>query len=259
MVKSLIAAFRFLTVLPLPGKTEQDYLEKSMVWFPLAGAVTGLITGYGYMLLGQWFGTDIGSILTISLYIIWTRALHLDGYMDTIDGFLSHRDRAAVLKIMKDPNVGSFAVLGIGIWFLVLYSALPGLAPAHHVLIHICTRTAILLPPLLASYPRESGTGKFFVENVTAKTFSAALALMVFLLAVLYFLPPSPGVKADPVLYILFCGGCLLITLLSAVGATAWAKKKIGGITGDVLGFIIESTQLVLVLIIVWLAMNAGI
>lgn len=175
MMNSLIAAFRFLTVLPLPGETGQRHLEKSMVWFPLVGVVTGLLTGFGFRLMLPGFGVITSSVLTIFLYIIFTRALHLDGFMDTIDGFFSHRDSEAVLKIMKDPNVGSFAVLGVGIWFLVLFSSLPHLRPWHHVLIQVCTRMAVLLPPLFASYPRESGTGKFFVENVTVKTFLAAL------------------------------------------------------------------------------------
>lgn len=247
-MKSLIAAFRFLTVLPLPGETGQRHLEKSMVWFPLVGVVTGLLTGYSFRLLVPAFGIFASSALTIFLYIVFTRALHLDGFMDTIDGFFSHRDRDSVLRIMKDPNVGSFAVLGTGVWFLVLYSSLPYLHPSHHVLIQVCMRMAVLLPPLFASYPRESGTGKFFVENVTGKTFLGAVFLTVIILAALYFLPVSPAIKTGPVLHILFCGAFLVAALVLSWLIGLWARKKIGGITGDVLGFTVETVHLVLVL-----------
>jgi cobalamin 5'-phosphate synthase/cobalamin synthase len=221
-----------------------------MVWFPLVGAVTGGITGFAYLGLNRVFPESISSALTILVYIILTRALHLDGFMDTIDGFFSYRDRESILKIMKEPAVGSFAVLGAGVWFLVLFSAVPMLGPKDHIVIQTYLRTAILLMPLLFTYPRESGTGKFFVDHVKTKTVLPAVILALMITAALYFID-MPGnrwtgsTRLQVLVYAVFLPVSFFVSWLIGL----WSKKKIGGITGDILGFTIEITHIILVLL----------
>lgn len=255
MMKNIAAAFQFLTILPVPVKTTQQHLEKSILWFPLVGAVIGLITGYGYWLLSYVFTGNISSVLTILIYIVLTRGLHLDGFMDTIDGFLSHKnkqDKDLILKIMKDPAVGSFAVLGVIIWSLLLFSIIPYLQPEDHVMIHTYTRMAILLMPLLFSYPRESGTGKFFADHVNGKIFSAAIAVTLVITAVTYFINGTNSVTVALVRAALLLAALLISGLIGI-----WSKKKINGITGDILGFTIETIHLILALLIMLLCINA--
>jgi cobalamin 5'-phosphate synthase/cobalamin synthase len=244
MLKNVAAAFQFLTVLPLPVKTEARNLERSIPWFPLVGAVIGLATGFGYQLLHRLFAgfEPVAVILTIFIYIILTRALHLDGFMDTSDAFFSRKERSATLKIMKEPTVGSFAVLAGGIWFLVLFSTLSRLTPADHVMLHSITRFQVLLPGLFFSYPRESGTGKFFVEHVTAKKAAGAVLVLIIIRASVYLLD-IPGRLRFPVY-----AGALVLSIMITAAVGLWAKKKIGGITGDVLGFTIEANYLCIVL-----------
>jgi len=251
MVKNIAAAFQFLTILPIPVKTTQKNLEKSILWFPLVGAVIGLMTGYGYRLLTFIFTGSISSVLTILIYIGLTRALHLDGFMDTIDGFFSHknkRDKDVILKIMKDPTVGGFAILGVIIWSLLLFSVIPLLEPIDHVMIHTYTRMAILVMPLMLSYPRESGTGKFFADHVNGKIFSAAILITLVIMAVTYFINGT-----DSVTVALIRGALLLAALLISGLIGIWSKKKISGITGDILGFTIETIHLILALSIMLL------
>lgn len=250
--KNIAAAFQFLTILPLPVKTDRCHLEKAMVWFPLVGAVIGVITGFAYQGLHAVFPASISSTLTILIYIILTRALHLDGFMDTIDGFFSCQDRESILKIMKVPTVGSFAVLGVGVWFLVLFSSIPMLGPKDHIIIHTYLRTAILLMPLLFTYPRESGTGKFFVDHVKDKTALLAIILTLMITAALYFIDiPGSQWTVSKRLQILVYGAFLLVSFFVSWLIGLWSKKKIGGITGDIVGFTIETTHLFLVLLIV--------
>lgn len=242
-LKNIIAAFQFLTAIPLPVKTSEENLKHSMGWFPLVGAVIGTATGFGFQLFRQWFNENIAAVFTILLYIILTRGLHLDGYMDTIDGFFSRKDRASVLKIMKESAVGGFAVLGAGTWFLLVFSALPLLKPEDHIFIHTLTRMGILLSPLVVSYPRESGTGKFFVENVKIKTLLFGILLAGITGAVLWY----TGLFNFPAYGVLF-----LVSFAAALGIAFWSKRKIGGITGDVLGFTVETTHLVLIVLIIF-------
>jgi cobalamin 5'-phosphate synthase/cobalamin synthase len=256
MVRNIAAAFQFLTILPIPVKTTQKNLEKSILWFPLVGAVIGMMTGYGYRLLTFVFPGSISSVLTILIYIGLTRALHLDGFMDTIDGFFSHknkRDKDVILKIMKDPAVGGFAVLGVIFWSLLLFTIIPFLEPKDHVMIHTYSRMAIVLMPLFFSYPRESGTGKFFADHVNGKTFSAALIITLVIMVVIYFINGTESVTVA-----LIRGALLLAALLISGLIGFWSKKKINGITGDILGFTIETIHLILALSIMLLCVKTN-
>lgn len=241
LLKGLIAAFQFLTIFPLPFRTNMEHMSRSMAWFPLVGAVIGIATGWGYKWVSGVFPGTIAAVLIILLYIVLTRGLHLDGYMDTLDGFFSHRDRERILEIMKDPAAGSFAVLGCGIWFLVLYSSLEYLRPEDFVLLHMSNRAAILWMPLFFSYPRESGTGKFFVENRRKGTVTVSMALLAVIATVFFYKQPLV-----PLAVVFVSFAAVLLTGL-------WSRRKIGGITGDVLGFAIEATHMLLALVIPFL------
>ncbi len=223
-----------------------------MAWYPLVGCVTGLVTGYGYALAKLFFSSGVSAALTLILYIVFTRALHLDGFMDTIDGFFSHRPKEQILKIMKDPQVGSFAALGAGGWFLVLYSAIPQLSPLDHVLIHTFSRTCILLLPLIFPYPRQSGTGKFFVENVNGKTFLLAVVLaFAVALGGYYAHVLGSGYFKDIILFSVYYLAAMAVSFLIALLAGSWANRKIEGITGDVLGFVIELNHMAIALVLI--------
>jgi adenosylcobinamide-GDP ribazoletransferase len=234
-LKDMIAAFQFLTSIPIPIKTDEENLKKSIIWFPLVGGVIGIISGFGYQFLIVYFNQELSAVFTIFIYIVLTRGLHLDGFMDTIDGFSSRKDREKILKIMKDSYVGSFAVLGAGIWLLIMVNALPLLKPVDIILIHTFSRFNITLMPLVCSYPRKSGIGQFFVENVNKYIFAIEVSLFLIILSVLntsYF-------------------KYLFLSFLVSLIIGKWSNKMIGGITGDTIGFTVEATNLILILSIV--------
>jgi len=243
-IKSIIAAFRFLTVLPIPVNTTLAHLENSIGWFPLAGAAVGLITVAVFKFGAVFFPPSLVPALTILAYIILTRGFHLDGFADTIDGFFSGKDRSTILKIMKEPNLGTFAVLGIGTWFLICYGGFPYLYLSDFIIIHTYSRFSILLLPLLFSYPRESGTGKFFVDHVTWKTLLTGFLITALITIGMNFIPASPLRAYYPILALL----SVAVALLTGY----WSKKKIGGITGDVLGFVIEINHILFIITILF-------
>jgi adenosylcobinamide-GDP ribazoletransferase len=232
VLKSIVAALQFMTILPLPIKTDHNHLTRSITWFPLAGMVVGGLCGAGLIGFNRVFDPAIASVLVVALYLILTRGLHMDGFMDTIDGFFSRKPKEKILAIMKESTVGSFAVLGAGVWFLIAFTTLPYMQWLDLIVIHGLARYAIILQPLIFSYPRQSGTGKFFVENTKKSAFIIELILIA---AALWFLNPS---------YLV----CLGISLVVSLCVGAWSKRMIGGITGDTTGFTIEAVHLLLLL-----------
>lgn len=251
IIKNISAAFKFMTILPIPIRTEYSHLTKSLPWFPLTGTIIGLIISIGYHYIGKILPLSITSVLAITFYIILTRGLHLDGLADTIDGFFSRKDRETILKIMKEPTIGTFAGLGLISWFFLFYTGLPFLTTTELILTFSFSRMSILWLPLFFSYPRESGTGKFFVENVNLITVLAAtfitIGIMIFVLVFQFPFDIKQIYSISP--FILF-PGLLVISILFALLIGIWSKRKIDGITGDIMGFIIESSQIIQFLII---------
>jgi len=219
-LKDIIAALQFLTVMPLPFKTEIANLKRGVGYYPLAGALTGLAVGGLHYGLQQFLPVRLSAALTVIFYAIFTRGLHLDGLMDCCDAFFSYKSREIMLKIMKESTVGSFAVIAGGGWLLVFWQIVLSLSWLEITAVFIVSRFSVLLLPLIFDYVRESGTGKFFAESVTNSLFALSLILAVILLMLI-----------NPIYAILIPVGWLIIWL--------WGKfafQKIGGFTGDVIG-----------------------
>src|SRR5579884_14151 len=126
----LVAAVRFLSVLPLPGRTqlfEKDETRPRLVvgeaYFPLVGLLLACLLWLLTLLLTPLVPQlALAAVLVVGLVIL-TGGLHLDGLMDTCDGLLGGSTRERKLEIMRDSRVGSFGVLG-GACILLLKFAL---------------------------------------------------------------------------------------------------------------------------------------
>lgn len=129
MVKGLAAcaaAFQFLTRLPVPVTLQYDHamFRRSVVFYPLVGAVLGLLLSLGGLLLQSFLPPAAAAALMLLLWVAMTGALHLDGLMDTADGILSHRSREQMLEIMKDSRVGAMGVVACVLLLLIKWTLL---------------------------------------------------------------------------------------------------------------------------------------
>ena len=86
---------------------------RSTRYFPLVGVVLGLICAFLALVLMVIMGSHLYTVRTILtlLPLLLTGGLHCDGFMDTVDGLFSGRDRERMLEIMKDSRTGSFGVV----------------------------------------------------------------------------------------------------------------------------------------------------
>ena len=128
----LWAALIFFTRLPFwrvyqPPK--ESYRAVVEFW-PLTGWLTG-----GVMAAILYFGSAIFPYalvvaLAIMARLLITGALHEDGLADFCDGFGGGTDRERILAIMKDSRIGTYGVLGLTLYFVLLFLALYHLPPA---------------------------------------------------------------------------------------------------------------------------------
>ncbi|MFQ6066517.1 MAG: adenosylcobinamide-GDP ribazoletransferase [bacterium] len=235
-MRSLLAAFRFLTILPLgvaAREREEKVLASSMIFFPVVGLFIG-----GFLFLVHRISFLIFSPLLVNALVLvgWvfiTGALHLDGFMDTIDGLSGGKTKEERLKIMKDPLSGAKGTVALvsllGLKFLLLLEIEPPLKMGTLLLAPTVSRWSMVLAACLAPYARMEGLAKAFTPLKREGTIFWT-SLPVTILGLVIF--------KVPFLYIM--GVCLGITYLS----TLYFKSRIGGVTGDTLGALNEIIEL---------------
>ncbi len=242
-MKNFIQAISFLTILPVghPSLSEEKQLARAMAYFPLVGLMIGLILALGYYLLSFFLPRTIVLWITIGLLAFLTRGLHLDGFADTMDGLGSGGPREKILEVMRDSRIGAFGVMGLILLIGAKYLALdqiPNLSiPFTLILMAVVGRNAMVLVCYRSPYARsEGGLAKPFAENLSAREvlISSALTFGIAFLLI--------GVKGIAI--------SLGIGLFS-LGYRYFFIKKLGGVTGDVLGAANEMAELLCLLLLV--------
>jgi adenosylcobinamide-GDP ribazoletransferase len=241
MLSALVTALRTLTIFSVPGKESKSF-STAFFWFPLVGLLLGLLqAGLGYTVhLYAW--DELSAAIVVLGGIAFTRAMHADGLADLCDGFWGGRTREAALRIMKDPNVGSFGAIGLVALMLLKWIAVLKLIElGAFTFIAAGVLLARLVQVLLASslpYARsEAGTAHSFVSGAGwMHMVAASLLTLCFLYPLL-----------QQELYAMLTA--VVAALAAAVMIGRLSHRKIGGVTGDVLGAGSELTEL-----FVWIA-----
>jgi adenosylcobinamide-GDP ribazoletransferase len=240
---SFLLAWQFLTLFPggkKDAETTPEVLGRSMAYYPLVGLLIGSILWAAYWVISHAFPRTLCDGLAILLLVIITGALHLDGLADTLDGMAAGKSAEERLRIMRDHRVGTFGAVGLilvlGIKFLALNSLPEEIVGKTLIAALALSRWSMVQLTYRAPYARpEGGLGKVFKENVKRREMALATA---FSLIIAVFL-------------LRFWGAVLWLAVgVSALGIQLLFQKKIGGITGDILGAANETHE-VLVLVMV--------
>jgi len=242
-LKGLAGAFRTLTMLPVPGP-DGGSRGDGLVWFPLVGAflgVAGWALAAGLLGRGALACDPLGFLLVGALVVVlwaWlTRGLHLDGLADLADGLGGGWTRERILEIMKDSHVGSFGVLAL-VGGLILKTVAVGALCASGGLLWlgvapVLGRWAMVAQACVHPYARPGGgTAADLVRQAGPAHLLKASALALVLLA--WMIPLASWPRLPGVL-----GAVLLLTGLT--GLTT--RRRIGGVTGDVLGATCELAE----------------
>ena len=253
-MNDFLEALRFLTILPLPpAKTQKpDALARAMLFFPLVGFSIASVSLGIYVLVSGYLPEKLGILLLLALPILLSGGLHADGFADFCDGFFGGKDKAQILRIMKDSRIGTFGVVGLVLLLLTkmeLLQALPSKAIPYLIALTASRWMQVALSFYLPSAREQAdltplhGTpsGGGLVEAVARKVGRLELlGASGFLFAVMLLLVPGMGP-------LLFAG---LVGLLLALAV--FYKKKLGGITGDMLGAASEMTEVVVLLVMIY-------
>jgi adenosylcobinamide-GDP ribazoletransferase len=258
MVKNFINAVQFLTLVTVNRKegVEEGSLARSMVYFPVIGFLIGfLLVNVDKAMLLIALPQTISNVLLVALSVLITRALHIDGLADTLDGLMGGRDHPSRLSIMKDSRLGTAGAVGIFFVLFIKYASLNNLFDSEKV-------AALLTAPMLArwsqtlmafkaNYGRQDGMGKAFVGHLRTSSMVAASALALGLSAFVVVEQDTHSVigldTRSVILIISLVCGVMLLTF-----AGRWyLVRKLGGVTGDAIGAVSELNEVLVFLLFV--------
>lgn len=236
----LAAAFRFLTIIPLPGKlgTTEEELTGATPFFPLVGLVLGAIALPIVWLLQLLFPPPVTAVLTTLVLFAFSGGLHLDGLADTADGFFSARPKERILAIMRDSATGAMGVIALVMLLVLKIVCLSSLSTSllsAVFLMPVAGRTAILLMMAILPYARSNGGLATLFYSRRSKV--VGIRGLVLLTAVSWLAAGIQGLAA-----VLAVG--LLVILFG------WfCHSRIDGATGDTLGAACEMAEAVVALV----------
>lgn len=228
-------ALQFLSSLPvsLPGMPAPREVGRSLLCYPLVGLLFGLLLWLASYLL-QGTPAPLHAALLLTLWVLLSGALHLDGLADSADAWLGgFGDRERTLLIMKDPRSGPIAVVTLVLVLLLKFCALwvvveQGIG-AQLLLAPLIGRAAMLGLFLSTPYVRQGGLGQALAEHLPRQAVGWVLL--------------------GCVLFCLVLGGWIVVLALAVF---AWLRhlmcRRLGGTTGDTAGAMLELLELAVVL-----------
>ncbi len=238
VVVAFLAALQFLTIVPAVRRRlfTPEEMGRSVGFFPLVGLLLGgSLLGIDAAALLYW-APGLAAALVLAGWVIASGALHLDGLIDACDGLLGGRTVEDRLRIMKDPRVGAFGVVGGSTFVLLKYLALAAAADrtAAFLLAPVLGRWGMALAIVLFPYARAEGLGRSMKDHAGWR--EIALGTMTAG-AACWLVAGERGLLA------------LAAAFLATWLAARFTLTRLPGLTGDIYGAICESVELLVVLI----------
>jgi adenosylcobinamide-GDP ribazoletransferase len=232
-------AVSLLTVVPVrAGRVDRESARWAMTLAPVAGLVVGGVAALVLAVSG-WlgFGSLLAAALAVGSMAVLTRGLHLDGLADLADGLGSGRPAAEALAVMKKSDIGPFGVITLVLTLAVQVAALAEAPVAGVVVAALSGRLAVTWACRTGvRAARPEGLGALVAATVRPLDALAAAVLTAVAGALAALTGPGGGTR-DGLLGAL----AVLAGLAASAALLRHAVRRLGGITGDVLGALVET------------------
>lgn len=230
--------------------------SRAVMWMPLVGALIAAVATLPALLV--WHGNGHGSALLAAAVVVGvegllTRGLHLDGLADLADGLGSGRDGDGALAVMRQPDIGPFGVAALVLVVIVQVVSLATVLDSHPVPLGIAAIVAIATIGRLAVVwsagqglhaARPDGFGALVAGTVGL---AGRVGSTVWIAAAAVGASALAGASAVDVRWL---AGAMLGGLLAAWIVRRHAVSRLGGMTGDVFGAVVEISATVALLVL---------
>ena len=241
-MNSYLRALSFLTIIPLPFvrfSPDGRELSSSASSFPLAGATIGLLVAALAWVLLHIFPPLPVVLIALFAGFFLTRGLHFDGLADTADGLIGTISREKAFKAMDDSAIGVMGATALFFVYLLKIALLIELGffvlPFALLLLPFAGRWAIVFAGAWFPPARDRGLGDLFLRNLCWPVLLKASLSALLLLLLFAWWQTTLAVAAVT--------GCLA-ALGAAYLLALYASRRLGGISGDILGAASELGEL---------------
>ncbi len=230
--RSIALSLQMFSVIPMPRvEWKKENMRYALVWLPLVGALIGLLM-WAWLLICD--ALSFGNILFAAgltlLPILLSGGIHMDGFCDTVDALMSRKEPQRKREILKDPHVGAFAVIFTAAYLLLFFARCTELPRTWEAVcalgVHqVFSRALGALSSAAFPSASKEGLQRTFRDAASDKVLWLVAVWAVLCAAALCVLSPIGGAVCAVVF--LLCLWCLF----------RMSKKQFGGMTGDLAGF----------------------
>ena len=245
MWSSFKIAFSMYSKIPMPKTDWNDKTMKyAMCFFPLVGAAIGFIVWSVFMLS---YKLQVGYILRtsilVTLPVIITGGIHLDGFVDTMDAINSYQPVERKLEILKDSHIGAFALISCVVYFIISFGIWSEVGEKSLFILcigFIMSRSLSGLSIVTFPCAKKSGLAASFSDAAQKNIVRITMYIFIVfcMIAMLY-------------VHIALGSICIISAILMFIYYRYMSIKKFSGITGDLAGYFLQMCELIMAISIV--------
>lgn len=242
LVQAFIIAFAMYSKIPMPkADWSKENMEYAICFFPLIGAVIGsAFTAVFFVCDFLRFGDLLKTMLLVSVPIVLTGGIHVDGFIDTMDARSSYAEKERKLEILKDSHIGAFAVIGSVLYFILnigfASEITKGLLPIIS-LGFVFSRACSGFSVVSFKGAKRDGMLATFSNKASKKPVKLVMVLyLVLVIGAMLIINPVVG------------SFCVLAGFLCFFYYRWFAYKEFGGTTGDLAGYFLQICELIMLI-----------
>lgn len=240
-MNSLLLALQFFTIIPIKKNLPMEKRQITGMYtvFPWVGAGIG---AFASLALSFEWSPLMTAFVIVSLGILLSGGLHMDGFIDTADAYFSYRDLKKRMEILDDPRVGAFGVMAIVLLIvgkIIIVAEVLSAGSFHWsyvVIIPFLSRIVLVILFSFTVNAKESGLAHFFKQRLQLPIV-IPLTSIFLVLAICFIAVMTHGLIAFTLLSVLLIFICVY---------RSWTLKNFGGVTGDLLGASLELMEVIL-------------
>ena len=245
-LRYFFTALGYFTRVPVPRWVgyEPHYLNAAARYFPLVGVLVGGLGALVYLAALRVFPPTVAVLSSMAATLLVTGAFHEDGLADCCDAFGGAYTREDVLRIMHDSRIGAFGAIALIIALALKWQTLAALPPSKAaglmIAAHAASRTCAISYLATLDYVRAEGKAKPVAQRLSGAAFGWAA---LFGLPALFW----PDWRFA-------CAALMMLAVLRFVMGRYFVRR-IGGYTGDCLGFAQQISELAIYLLgLAWIS-----